>query len=271
MKPAPAARPTLPAPAGFALCSTTTSATNVPAFDPLPELESVTNANGDTLVVCAVSNCDKVCCRRCDRHRLLDWVRSLQQPLLRRNAAHVDPRRVGSRPTPMETLWSLVLFRTAPSVLPPLATCLPAPTGFALYNNLCYDETQPSLSPRRVGVQTNANGDTLVAFVPFRTATSYYAAAAPATTCSTGFALYNNLCYDETQPSLIPAELSPDQRQWRHSGRLCRFNCDKLLPPLPPATCSTVSLSTTTSATMNRSLHCSQLVTRYNTTPMETF
>ena len=58
----------------------------------------------------------------------------------------------------METLWSLVPFRTAPSV-PPLPPALPAQLG-SLCNNLCYDETQPSVIPAGVGVQTNANGDT---------------------------------------------------------------------------------------------------------------
>ena len=38
----------------------------------------------------------QVCCRCCHLRYLLNWVRSLQQPLLRRNSAFVDPSRVGS-------------------------------------------------------------------------------------------------------------------------------------------------------------------------------
>ena len=56
----------------------------------------------------------------------------------------------------------------------------------------------------------------------------------------------------KSQPSLIPAGVGiQTNRQWRHSGRLCRFRtATSVLPPLPPALPAQLgSLSTTTSAT----------------------
>ena len=240
----------------------------------------------------------QVCRRRCHLRYLLNWVRSLQQPLLRRNSAFADPQpELESRPTPMETLWSLVPFRTCDkycrrchlryllnpfcSLQQPLLRrnsawqwqlsrsrvgspdqrqwrhsgrlcrfelrqvccrrcypALPAQLG-SVYNNLCYDETQPSLIPAGVGVQTNANGDTLVACA-VSNCDKCAAAAATCATCSTGSALYNNLCYDETQPSLIPAGVGVQTNANGDTLVACAVsNCDKCAAAA--ATCATCS------------------------------
>ena len=69
-----------------------------------------TNANGDTLVACAVSNCDKCC--RCHLRYPLNCSVS-QQPLLRRNSAFVDPSRVGSNSANGDTLVACAVSNCA--------------------------------------------------------------------------------------------------------------------------------------------------------------